>query len=286
MLTQKPTLLPCKFLDKPNRVNALLVYIFFSIFTLSFTGLNELRSPAPGVVAELRCNEGTGTTTADASGNGYNGTLTNGPTWGAGRYGQGINLDGTNDYVSIADDANFTLTPAVSYSWSGWVKNNNFNQSGTVWSQTLNTSNFFISMPIHQLMPKQGPVTNGVSVYWYNGSNKLVIHSNNNVLTAGQWSYIAVTYNASVAQNLRFTIYVNGVDVTNRTDVVSMGTIATINPSNIRIGSNQPNGEYLNGSVDEVRYYRRLLSLAEVQSDMNIGNSTDTQLPTVTITAQ
>ncbi len=254
----------------------------FSIFTLSFI---EIHSPAPSVVTELRCNEGTGTTTIDGSGNNHNGTLTNGPTWGAGKYGQGINLDGTNDYINLTDHADYTLTPTVSYTWSAWVKNNNFNQWSTVWSQTLNSTNYFYFYAHSSNDADAGPVTNGLSVYWYNGNNKLVLHSNNNVLTAGQWSYVTVTYNASQAQASRFTIYVNGTDVTNRSDVVSTGTIAAIDPTNIRIGSNQPYGEYLNGSVDEIRYYRRLLSVAEIQSDMNIGNTPDATPPSVNITA-
>jgi hypothetical protein len=240
---------------------------------------------ATGVVADLRFNEGSGTNASDISGNNHNGTLVNGPTWGAGKYGQGINFDGSNDYVNIADNANFTLTPTVSYSWSAWVRNNNFNQWSTIWSQTLNATNFVYFYAHTSTDAEAGPVTNGISAYWYSGNNKLVIHSNNNVLTTGQWSYVAITYNAGVAQNLRFTIYVNGIDVTNRTDVVSTGTIASIDPNNIRIGSNQPFGEYLNGSVDEVRYYRRLISVAEIQSDMNTGTATDSQSPTVNITA-
>lgn len=260
-------------------------FIALSVFAFGFIGFNEAEAPAPNVVAELRLDEGSGTTAADASGNGYNGTLTNGPTWVAGKYNQGINFDGTNDYVSFADNANFTLTPSVSYTWSTWIKNNNFNQWGTVWSQTLNSTNFFYFYAHTSSDAEAGPVTNGISVYWYSGSNKLVLHSNNNVLTAGTWSYITVTYNAGVAQASRFTIYVNGVDVTNRTDVVSTGTIAAIDPNNTRIGSNQPYGEYINAAVDEVRYYRRLLSVAEIQSDMSIGNAPDTQAPTANITA-
>src|SRR5205814_1071902 len=89
------------------------------------------------------------------------------------------------------------------------------------------------------------------------------------------------------AQASRFTIYVNGADVTNRSDVVSSGTIAAIDPINIRVGSNQPYGEYLNGAVDEIRYYRRLLSLSEIQADMNAANSPlpDVTAPAVNITA-
>src|SRR5512147_1908027 len=88
------------------------VFIFLSFFTLSFIGAHF---PATSVITELRCDEGTGTTASDASGNAHPGTLVNGPTWGAGKYGQGINLDGTNDYINIADHTDYTLTPTVSY---------------------------------------------------------------------------------------------------------------------------------------------------------------------------
>jgi hypothetical protein len=263
----------------------LRTFVLLSFFALSFVGAHIADPPAPAVITELRCDDGAGTTAADASGNAHPGTLTNGPTWNAGKWGQGVNLDGTNDYINLADHADYTLTPTVSYTWSGWVRNNNFNQWSTIWSQTLNSSNFFYFYAHSSTDAEAGPVTNGISVYWYSGSNKLVLHSNNNVLATGTWSYVTITYNASVAQTSRFTIYVNGADVTNRTDVVSTGTIAAIDPTNIRVGSNQPFGEYLNGSVDEIRYYRRLLSVAEIQSDMNIGNTPDVTFPTVNITA-
>jgi hypothetical protein len=223
------------------------------------------------LLVALPMNEGTGTVAADISGNSHPGTLTNGPLWAAGKYGQGVTLDGTNDYVGIVDHADFTLDPAQSYTWSAWVKNTSFKEWSTVWSQTLNASNFFYFYAHTSTDPDGGPVTNGVSAYWWNtsGTNKIGVHSADNVLTVGQWSHITVTYDASQPQNNRFTIYVNGVDVTVRTDVSSTGTIVAINPANTRIGSNQPFGEYLNGSVDEVRFYKRLLTSAEVVTDMN-----------------
>ncbi|MBC7946528.1 MAG: PQQ-dependent sugar dehydrogenase [Chitinophagaceae bacterium] len=271
-----------------RRVRRLLsVFIFLSVFALSFIGVDLPEPYAPGVVIDLQFNEGAGTVAADFSGNVHNGTLTNGPTWGAGKYGQGVNLDGTNDYVNIADHANLTLDPVVNYTWSGWIRNNNFNEWGTVWSQTLNATNFFYFYAHTTSDPEGGPVTNGISLYWWsnNGTRKLGLHSNNNVLTVGQWSYVAITYNAALAQASRFTIYVNGVDVTNRTDVASVGVLGIVNPTSARIGSNQPFGEYFNGSIDEFRYYRRMLSQAEVQSDMLIGNAPDSQAPTTNITA-
>ncbi|MEI9808186.1 MAG: LamG-like jellyroll fold domain-containing protein, partial [Bacteroidota bacterium] len=196
-----------------------------------------------------------------------------------------MNVDGTNDYMSFADHADFTLDPVQNYTWSSWVLNNNFNEWGTVWSQTVDANNFFYYYAHSSNDAEAGPVTNGISVYWYNGSSKLVIHSNNNVLTAGQWNNIAVTYNGSLAQASRFTIYVNGIDVTNRTDVLSSGTLAALNPSNTRIGANQPWGDYLNASIDEVRFYNRLLTAAEIQADMNTPIGNDNIPPTVSISS-
>ena len=81
---------------------------------------------------------------------------------------------------------------------------------------------------------------------------QLVLHSNNNVLSAGTWSHVAITYNAAVAQASRFTIYVNGLDVTNRTDVFSTGTIRH-SIQQILLGSNHIR-RILNGAVDEPRF--------------------------------
>ncbi len=255
--------------------------------TTTSTGVIVTVANASNLIAALPMNETTGTATADISGLNHPGTLVNGPVWAAGKYGNGVTLDGTNDYINIADHNDFSLDPAQSYTWSGWVKNTSFREWSTVWSQTLDGNNFFYFYAHTSTDPDGGPVTNGISVYWWanGGTNKLGAHSNNNVLTAGVWSHVAITYDASQPQNNRFTIYVNGVDVTVRTDVSSTGTLPAINPTNIRIGSNQPFGEYLVGSVDEFRFYKRLLSAAEVNTDMNSPLAPDITAPTVNITA-
>src|SRR3989338_2465947 len=43
-----------------------------------------------------------GNTAYDRSGQGNNGTLTNGPTRAIGKIGQGLSFDGSNDYVAAA----------------------------------------------------------------------------------------------------------------------------------------------------------------------------------------
>jgi hypothetical protein len=60
----------------------------------------------------LKLDEGTGTTTADASGNGNTGTLINGTAWAAGTSGQGVALDGVDDYVLIPHSAILDTFPS------------------------------------------------------------------------------------------------------------------------------------------------------------------------------
>ncbi|TMI68367.1 MAG: T9SS type A sorting domain-containing protein, partial [Bacteroidetes bacterium] len=242
------------------------------------TAITVTVSNVTNLITAIHFNEGTGTTAADVSGKSHNGTLTGGATWTTGKFGQAVNLNGTNNYVNIADHADYTLNPTQSYTWSAWVKNNNFNEWSTVWGQALNATNFFYfyAHTTSQNDGGAGPVTNGISVYWTTGSSKVALHSNNNVLTAGQWSHVTVTYD-------RFSIYVNGTDVTNRSAVGSTGTITTIDPTGIRIGSNSAFGEYLNGAIDEVRFYNRLLTVTEIQNDMNTPIGIDNTAPTVNV---
>jgi len=57
-----------------------------------------------GPVAHWKFDETVGSVAADASGNGYTGTLVNGPVWSTGKLDGALSFDGVNDYVSTVDD--------------------------------------------------------------------------------------------------------------------------------------------------------------------------------------
>ena len=79
--------------------------------------------------AALSFSEGSGTATADNSGSGHTGTLVNGPTWMAGRFGNGISFDGNNDYVSVAN-------PSDAQFWHERFYDCNLGQAAGNWGQT------------------------------------------------------------------------------------------------------------------------------------------------------
>ena len=77
-----------------------------------------------GLAAGYAFDEISGTTATDSSGNGITGTLTNGPTWTAGRYGNGLAFDGVNDYVNLGNPVGLQITGSMTI--SGWVNAGSF----------------------------------------------------------------------------------------------------------------------------------------------------------------
>ena len=57
--------------------------------------------PISGLVAQWKFDENSGANTADSSGNGHTGTLTNGPTWTAGQVNAAVSFDGVQTFTGI-----------------------------------------------------------------------------------------------------------------------------------------------------------------------------------------
>ena len=78
---------------------------------------NSAEASATLPIAQLKFNETSGTTAADATGSGWNGTLVNGPLWAAGKSGNAVDLDGTNDYVSLPAGVVASSTTSTIAAW-------------------------------------------------------------------------------------------------------------------------------------------------------------------------
>ncbi|MHC4206063.1 MAG: LamG domain-containing protein [Planctomycetota bacterium] len=81
-----------------------LIYLISFVLLLGLALTSTARADLVGL---WRFDEGAGTIAYDSSGNGNDGNLEGGVTWATGRFGGGIELDGTSGYVSVPD---FELT--------------------------------------------------------------------------------------------------------------------------------------------------------------------------------
>ena len=206
---------------------------------------------AGGPILSLPMNEGTGTTTADASGNGSNGVLQNGSTWTTGKFGTGVKFDGSNDVVYVSSPTALN-TVKTGVTVSAWVYRN-ANQSGDVSVVSREVGKTWYEH--YYLGFKDG------KYQWYvNTSSGYSNMGLGATAPVGQWAHVVGTYDGST---VRF--YVNGVQ---QYSTPHSGTFAT-DTTGLTIGANH-NGanhaaeEAFNGNIDEVNVYAYALSAQEV----------------------
>lgn len=190
----------------------------------------------------------------DASTYGYNGTLLGGAGFSSGRVGQALNLDGIDDYVSVPHQDAFTQAP---FTVVGWVQ---FDQL----SSTRGASQYLFRMrhndvPWHAWRIELEATTNKLMAQVINAGQQAFTLSSSSAVTTGTWYHVAL----SVDANDQATFYVNGQPQGS----VNTGSLFFAN-SDLRIGTNNPTGNNLDGRMDEVRLYRSALSQSQIQAIM------------------
>ena len=199
--------------------------------------------------------EGTGSTTADASGNGITGQI-QGATWTTGKYATALSFNGTTNYVDLGSPA--ALQSTSSMTWSAWVyAAGNPPDDGQIVAMSTDASGWQL-----KTTPDTGVRTFGIAVS-PNGQGHTQRYSKT-VLALKKWYHVAGVYNAA-ARTL--DIYVNGVlDDGVLTGTVPAAQVLAAVPARIGMRSG---GYYFNGTIDNVRIYNRALAASEIQADMN-----------------
>ena len=190
---------------------------------------------------------GSGTNWNDLSGNGNNGTLTNGPTFNSSNLGS-IVFDGVDDYVSgtgvtISSQATLLI----------WFK-----------TSTAQTNRYLLSLPF------SSDGNNGFDIYLTTGGiGSYVITYPVNIGNVSYsvgygdnlWHMVAVSYNGSA-----LTLYWDGVQV--NTSSFS-GTIKQSSNGEYNICRFGSLGLYVNANVSYVNVYNKGLTSSEVLQNYN-----------------
>ncbi len=158
--------------------------------------------------------------------------------------GNALHLDGSDDHVKIPDHSDLRMTE--NYTLEAWVKLDGFRSLAGIISKYHTSDQPSYNLRLSYDMP-------------FNGLNFDGMTTDSGILVLGKWYHIAAVNNAGTrslfvngqAQQLTGTAHANGV----YTD-------------DVRIGSDF-SGQYLNGTVDEVRIWNRPLSETEIQEQMH-----------------
>lgn len=218
-----------------------------------------------GLVAHWKLDEGSGTTTADSSGNGNTGTLTNGPTWTTGKLAGAVSFDGTNDYIGVPSSSSLNNLSALTV--TAWIRPNDVDSPKRIvtksteccMSQSSGGWRFIVS-------DNASALDKGLDFNVdYSGTNLDL--NKNNLLTTGTWQHVAVTWDGTSSASGAH-IYVNG-QVVSSYDGSDDPTGSRVDDSGTALGiggrsSGLNPGDWFDGNIDDVRVYNRVLSAAEI----------------------
>lgn len=230
-----------------------------------------------GLTAYYSFNEGTSTDIQDYSGNGYKSTLVNGVRWGAGKFGKGLVLDGTDDYMELpaAVFGNYPTSGSINnydLTFSTWFKTS---VSGVILGQDENVAP---PSTVTSYVPALYVDTSGYlrsSLFWHSGFNQVTSSVD---YRDNKWHNVTVVCeNGGSGSNVE-RLYVDGVYIANQvfneygyTSIYKYFLGASYNTSWPSLST--AGWIYFNGSLDETRIYNRPLSAAEVAALYKQGNA-------------
>lgn len=215
-----------------------------------------------GLVGHWRLDETSGTTTADSSGNGYDGTLSGGVTYQptGGISGGAAQFDGVNGRIDLGNldvaTGDITLT--------AWIKADTFNTvdpSVIAKADGIAEANYYWTLRFPSAAGAQ-PIQSRIKASGTTDTN-----NSTGTVPTGDWVHVAITYDQS-ATGSEISYYINGA--LDSTDPHTLGAGAMDNNASVPVAiGNIPTaagGERpFDGLIDEVRVYDRALSATEIQ---------------------
>ena len=207
------------------------------------------------LVGHWRFDEGTGDAVNDSSGNGNNGTLIDSVQWADGQIGSALKFDGTPGYVLIPHGDSLKLINQGDYTITMWFRQDVVTGIANLLQQTdVNGTGRTLLL---------ADAAAGIRAY-LGGTSTL----SGVIEEAGLWYHVAmVVTEGGAADTIEF--YINGEQA---------GTPAQVNSEDCEgdylIGTNKDlNGRWINGLVDDMRFYNHALSEAEVLAAMGGAES-------------
>ncbi len=204
---------------------------------------------------------GNGTTNDDAGTN--NGVLMGGVTYDGGEVGQGFSFNGNSQSVLIPYSPSLIRS---NFSVEAWVK------PASQVSDGVNQDLIFgQNVGAFSLVARPG--TSGVRIAFQIGVNGMSFYDvvSTNQIPIGQFSHLAGTWNGGTLR-----LYVNGVLHAQRTpgaQPTDSGCALSIGGLGLGPNAGWYVGQFFNGVIDEVSYYSRVLSGAEIANLYSAGTA-------------
>jgi hypothetical protein len=225
------------------------------------TAIGQKDQVTSGLVAYWAMRN-SGTTVYDEWAGGYNGTASNGVTFGEtyAAVGQGASFDGTNDFLALPLAAAGSAAGSV----SAWIKSS---KSGTLQSIVSSADTAYIEKFVRI------DIDTGNRLTCLSRIDIAVAHyvQGDTVMATGQWHHVVATADGS-----DYALYVNGAvqSLTTVTGDNSGRWFANVpDRDNLQIGLLTRSSSIIPfaGQIDEVRIYNRALTADEIKQLYRMG---------------
>jgi len=209
-----------------------------------------------GLVGYWSFDEGSGSMAYDASGNENHGELkpsaTNRPQWTIGKVGGGLQFDGVDDYVVVADSPSLNIS-GNQITIMAWVRPTGFGADRIVVNKE---DTYEIAISTNGVF--RAAIETEAAGSWGWGGSKSV--------SLNQWSHIVFVYDG-----VNWNFYIQGTLV--ESIPPAGGQTGNILPSNntLRIGNRELANYPFIGLIDDVRIYNYARSPEQILQDYNAG---------------
>jgi len=237
--------------------------------------------PQENLVGYWKFDEGRGTTAADYSGLGSHADLINGVAWAQGYFDGAIDLDGTDDYVSLP--IGDLIASQDSITVAAWV---NCTNTTDTWQRIFD---FGSSTTVNMFLTPRSLVPNlrfAITVAGSGGESQ----ANASGALATDWHYVAAMIDGPAGQ---MSLWLDGVSVASASTAVLPSALGVT--TNNWIGRSQYSADpYLAGRIDDFRVYDTALTVENLAKVMRgdarlawgpspaIGGQTDVELASLT----
>ncbi len=210
----------------------------------------------------------------DASGQNHPMMLSGGPSFVSGHAGQGLHLDGVNDYGRVNAAPDLDLGNGEGLTLELWINPANVNQNQPLLEWTDRVSTLGLHLWIAVVSPWAGGGQGSLFANVIDRNN--VAHhvsSAPGVLVPNIFQHVAMTYAKS---NGLARLYVNGLMVAQ----TNVGVLIPETRTEMYVGWRTPS-YYFSGAMDEIKLHRRALSPSEIAAIAGT-NAPATNSPPVT----
>ena len=203
----------------------------------------------------------------DRSGNGHDGYFIGGATSSAkttGKVGQAINFDGVNDSVLIAHSSLLDLDMTESATFSFWINKRSASaNAGAIYKRTSGSAGYSIDIFT------SGAVSFTIGDLFSN--NNRIGNDTSSTMNLNQWYHVAVTYDGSINSS-GIKIYFDGVLQPMTSAIDNWGGGSSSNGLDFSLGARETGtSRLLDGKMDEVRMYNRVLTTDEIKQLYLLG---------------